>query len=418
MLKLPEIIPIREQVQITTEILRRRLDTVLPLALRDGSIDMWLIICQEDNLDPVYRTMVPMDTWPKILQILIFFNQGPEEEVERINLSMTDTKDLYYKPWEGGNHPEQWRMLSEIIEKRDPKKIGINIGEVNWVAGGLTQNLYLQLVEAIPDKYSKRLTSAETACTRWAMTLTEEELTLYPKISSITRKVIAQCFNSSFIIPGETTSDDLEWMFWQLCSDNGLEQAFKPFFRIIRSDSKAEEHPLTDSVIHRGDLLICDVGIRYLGLTTDYQELAYVRHDDETDAPEGLRKLLETNNHLQRIFMRELKHGLTGNQLLENILASAREEGIPNPGVFSHGLGLFLHEPGPLIGLPWEQGPITGRGEVKLEYNTCIAMELYVKNTVPEWGDQSVPCQTEHIVKFTEDGCHPLDYVQTSIHLI
>jgi hypothetical protein len=127
----PQIMPVRKQTELTTKILRERLDSVLPLALRDGDIDMWLIICQEDNLDPVYETMIPMDTWPKILQMLIFFDRGPEYGVERINLSMTDTADLYDKPWKGGNHPEQWRLLSEVIEKRDPKRIGVNIGDVN-----------------------------------------------------------------------------------------------------------------------------------------------------------------------------------------------------------------------------------------------------------------------------------------------
>ena len=415
---LPQIMSARKQTEVTTEILRKRLDTVLPIALRDGDIDMWLIICQEDDLDPIYETMIPMDTWPKILQMLIFFDRGLENGVERINLSMTDTKDLYDKPWKGGNHPEQWCLLSDIIEERDPKRIGVNIGDVNWAAGGLTHNLYRQLVEAIPKKYANRLASAETACTRWAMTLTDDEMEIYPHVSSIARQIIAQCFSPSSIKPDVTTAEDLEWTFWQICSDNGLEQSFKPYFRIIRSESEAERNPLSDGIIRRGDLLVCDVGIRYLGLFTDHQELAYVRHSDETDAPKGLRNLLATNNRLQNIFMREFKHGLTGNQLLENILNSAHEEGIPSPWIFSHSLGLFVHEPGPLIGLPWEQNPIPGRGEVRLEYNSCFAMELSIKDAVPEWDNQQVPCQTEHIVVFKKDGCQPVDDVQKSYYLI
>ena len=418
MSKLPQIIPVKEQAEVTTKILRKRLDTILPLALRDGEIDMWLIICQEDDLDPVYQTMIPMDTWPKVLQILVFFDRGTELGVERINLSMTDTGDLYDKPWKGGNHPEQWRLLSEIIVEHDPKRIGINVGDVNWTAGGLTHNLFNQLVEALPEKYVKRLTSAETTCTRWAMTLTEEELDLYPHISSVARQIIAHCFSPSSITPSVTTSEDLEWMFWQICSDNGLDQSFKPYFRIIRSETEEEKHPLSDRVIRRGDLVICDVGIKYLGLYTDHQELVYVRHKDETDAPQGLKNLLTMNNRLQNIFMSEFKHGLTGNQLLENILYSAHEAGIPSPAIFSHSLGLFVHEPGPVIGLPWDQEPFPGRGDVKLEYNTCFAMELCIMDNVPEWDNQRVPCQTEHIVKFTEDGCQPLDGVQTSFHLI
>ena len=38
-------------------------------------------------------------------------------------------------------------------------------------------------------------------------------------------------------------------------------------------------------VIRRGDLLHTDVGLCYLGLCTDTQEMAYVLKLDETDAP-------------------------------------------------------------------------------------------------------------------------------------
>jgi len=415
---LPQIMPVRKQVEVTTRILRKRLETILPVALREADIDMWLIICQEDNLDPVYRTMIPMDTFPKVLQMLVFFDRGKENGVERINLSMSDTSDLYEKPWKGGNHPEQWPLLSEIIKKRDPRRIGINIGDVNWAAGGLTKNLYNQLVQTLPEKYVNRLTSAEIACNRWAMTLTDEELALYPHISSIARQIIAHCFSPSSITPDVTTVEDLNWTFWQICSNLGLEQCFKPYFTICRSDSANKKHPLSDRIIRRGDLLGCDVGIRYLGLITDHQELAYVRQIDETDAPTGLKNLLATNNRLQNIFMHEFNKGLTGNQLLKNILSSARKAGIPSPMIFSHSLGLFLHEPGPVIGLPWEQAPFPGRGDVKLEYNSSYAMELAIVDTVPEWDNERVGCQTEQIVQFTKGGCKPVDSVQTHFHLI
>jgi hypothetical protein len=408
------VMPVRAQKEVTYGILRNRLDTVLPLAMRAANIDMWLIICQEDNLDPVFKTMIPMDTFPKILQILVFHDNG--SDVERINLSMTDTGDLYDKPWSGGNHPEQWSRLKEIIKERDPERIGLNIGDVNWASGGLTYNLYNQLVEVVPE-YVDRFTSTESVCTRWLMTLTKEELDLYPDVSSIARRVIAYCYSPESITPGITTVEDLEWLFWQTCTDNGIEQSFKPYYRIIRSEAEQEKHPI-DGIIRRGDLLVCDVGTRYLGLITDHQELAYVRHVGETDAPKGLKKLLTQNHRLQEVFMREFKHGLTGNQLLANMLSSAEKEGIPNPWIFSHSLGLLLHEPGPLIGLPWDHEPIPGRGDVQLEYNSCYAMELSIKDNVLEWGGQLVPCQTEHIVVFTEDGCKVIDGVQTEFHLI
>ena len=70
--------------------------------------------------------------------------------------------------------------------------------------------------------------------------------------------------------------------------------------------------------------------------------------------PEGTKHLTAEGNRVQNILMSELKVGLTGNELPENMLARARREGIPGPRVYSDSLGLSLHQPGPLIGLPWQ----------------------------------------------------------------
>jgi hypothetical protein len=123
-------------------------------------------------------------------------------------------------------------------------------------------------------------------------------------------------------------------------------------------------------------------------------------------------------HRLQDIFMAEFRHGLTGNEILHNILTRARREGVPNPRVYSHSVGLFLHEPGPLIGLPWEQERCVGRGDVRLEYNSCFTMELSVTGQAPGWSNEEVRLPLEEDVVFTREGCRPLDGRQTAFHLI
>lgn len=412
------LLPVRKQDEVLLRVLRQRLDTILPTAMREADLDLWLILCQEDNPDPVFRTMIPLNTWTPLLQMLVFHDRGEAVGVERINLSMTDTADLYERPWTGTSTPEQWQHLARLVQERDPRRIGVNIGSVNWAAGGLTHNLYNQLVAALPSPYPNRLVSAEAACTRWLMTLSEEELDLYPSIISIAHGIIAECFSRATVLPGVTTTQDLEWAYWQRCADLGFEMAFKPYFRLYRSPADQARYPVEDRVIRRGDVLHCDVGFRYLRLNTDHQELAYVLREGEADAPAGLKRLLAENNRLQEVYLSQFQQGLTGNELLARMLSRAREAGIPSPKVYSHSLGLYLHEPGPLIGLPWEQECCPGRGDVRLEPNTCFTMELSVCDTVPEWGGQELRLGTEQDVAFTAEGCRPLDGVQTAFHLI
>jgi hypothetical protein len=173
-----------------------------------------------------------------------------------------------------------------------------------------------------------------------------------------------------------------------------------------------------DPVIRAGDLIRCDVGIRYLGLISDHQEWAYVLKPGEKKAPEGLRTLMAEGNRLQDTFMAEFKRGLTGDQLLQNILSKAKLEDIPSPRVYSHSLGRLLHEPGPLIGLPWEQERNMGRGDVRLEPNYAFTMELSVEGPVPEWSSESLRFALEEDVVFTTSGCRLMGCRQDAFFLV
>lgn len=413
----PQVLPMRQRAEVIHRILKKRLETILPMAMRETGFDMWLILCQEDNLDPVFRTLIPVDTWCPILQMVVFYDRGQEGGVEGINISGTNTHDLYDRPYKGQVEEKQWSLLREIIEDRDPKRIGINIGSIEWAAGGLTHNLYLQLVEKVPSKYVDRLESAEPLATRWLATLSDEEVELYEHVANVAHHLIAECYSRKVIVPGITTVQDLHWYYWQRCVELGLGVSFKPSFYLIRSEAM-KKYGEADQVIRPGDFVRCDVGIHCLRLNTDMQEWMYVLQPGEQDAPEGAKHLMAEANRLQDIFVSEFKRELTGDELLKNILTRARSEGVPKPRVYSHSLGLFLHEPGPLIGLPWEQQSCAGRGAVKLEYNYSFAMELSVSGPLLEWGGQEMRMALEEDVVFTEQGCRVMDGRQTEFYLI
>ena len=412
------VLPVRDQARVIREVLQKRLDTVLPPAMREAGFDMWVIICQEDDLDPVFASMMPMDTWCPILQMLVLYDRGAAKGVERISLAMTNTGGLFEQPWKGHDDAEQWPLVARIIEERDPRRIGINIGRIQWAAGGLTHNLYRQLVDALPPRYVDRLASAEPMATRWLATLTDDEVRLFDDVAAVARHIMADCYSPKTIVPGKTTPEDLEWHYWQRAADLGLPLSFRPFFNRVRRDTMKKEFGDDDRAIRPGDLVHSDCGIRYLRLSSDHQQWAYVQRPGETDAPEGLRRLLGQANRLQDIFRAEFREGLTGNELLATILGRAREAGVPEPAVYSHSLGLLLHEPGPLIGLPWEQVRCPGRGDVALRPNYAFTMELSVADAVPEWDGQKVRLSIEEDVVFTRAGCRVIGDRQTAFYLV
>jgi len=419
----PSVLTVRQQADLVHKITAKRLDTLLPRMMRETGLDMWIISCSEDNLDPIFETMVPLGNWNPITQILVLYDQGQEKGVERLNVARTDTQGLFKNAWDAAawdtkKGESQWDALGRVVRERDPKRIGLNEGEVQWAAGGLTSVLKKRIVEAVGPKYAARLQSAEPLVTLWAETLLDEEVELMERAAALSRSIIADLFSAKVITVGQTTADDLRWYYWQRVHDLGLRVSFSPFVSIRgRSPKDVEKWGKDDKVIRPGDILHCDVGLKYMRVNSDHQEMAYVPRPGETDAPETFKKLMAEANRLQDVYCGEFKAGLTGNELLGNILKKARELGIPGPKVYSHSLGYFLHEPGPLIGLPWEQVNNVGRGDVKLVPMSAFTAEMSVTGPVPEWGvDFRVPLEQD--ILFDGERAFFLAGRQTSFHII
>ncbi|MCX6576570.1 MAG: hypothetical protein NTV82_09290, partial [Candidatus Aminicenantes bacterium] len=139
--KLPAVLGIRDRASLVLGITQKRLDQLLPKLMREAGLDMWIIACNEDNLDPVFETMMPYENWCPITQIIVFYDRGLEKGVERLNVSRTDTQGLFQNVWDAAacdtkKKESQWDCLGRVVRERDPKKIGLNEGEVQWVAGG------------------------------------------------------------------------------------------------------------------------------------------------------------------------------------------------------------------------------------------------------------------------------------------
>ncbi len=412
----PKVLGVRERARVVNQLTLSRMETLLPSVMRETGFDMWLIVCYEDNHDPIFNTLIPWECWAPILQIVVFYDLG--QSVERLNISRTDMQGLMTDAWQPDAGEDQWAALRRVVEERNPRRIGINTSDIIWGADGLTASLKAKIIDTLGGELSARLESAEPLAIRWLETLIPEELTLYTHACAIGHWLIKTCFSREVITPGVTTIDDLRWWYWQKATDLGLPLSFPAFYRLIRSEAAQNQWGKDDRVVRPGDVVHCDVGVQYLRLITDHQELAYILRPGETEAPAGLRAGMAQCNRLQDIFTSTWAFGLSGNEILKRALGRAHEAGLTNPRIYSHSVGHLLHEPGPLMGLPWEQEKCPGRGDVTMNYSTCYTVELSVNASVPEWGNQSVRFPLEQDAAFTSEGIYYLDGRQTAFHLV
>lgn len=410
----PAVLGLKDQAAVYDGWLAIRLEKVLPEIMRREKVDLWLVICQEYNEDPVYLSLVPWNSLSaRRLSMLVFFDKEGGRGVEKFSVSRYGIGGLYPSIWKA-DKDDQWETLAAAVKARNPKRIGIDESEVFAFGDGLSASLKNRLVGALGPEYSKRLVSAERLAVGWLERRIPEELEVYPHIAAIAHAIIAETFSPKVITPGVTKTEDVEWWMWERVRDLGLQTWFNPSISIQRPKSSPDKD---SGVIHRGDLLHCDFGITYFKLNTDTQQMAYVLREGEQDAPQGLKDALAQGNRLQDILIGEMKEGLTGNQILAAALKKAKDEGL-KPSIYTHPLGTHGHAAGPTIGLWDKQGGVPGAGDYPVWNDTVYSIELNVLAAVPEWGPQDVQIALEQDAAFTKSGARFLDQRQTKLHLI
>ena len=264
----PKTLTMRERAQVIDQWLNERATTVLPDLMKRTEIDMWVIIAREYNEDPVLETMLP-STWQSARRttMLVIYDPGDSKPLETMAMARYDVGKLFKKVWDKETQPDQWKALAELIAQKDPKKIGIDKSALYAHADGLSATHYEMLLEALPEKYEKRLVNAEKLAVGWLETRTASEMVVYQNIVRMAHQIIAEGFSERVIQPGITTTDDVVWWYRDRINELGFTAWFHPSVSIQRKDPESFEHLRAfsnrpeDQVILPGDLLHVDLGI-------------------------------------------------------------------------------------------------------------------------------------------------------------
>jgi hypothetical protein len=350
---------------------------------------------------------------------MLVFHRG-DNGVERLTVNRYPLGEPYKSAWSGGDLDAQWQALGELIVARDPQRIGINVSRHWAVADGLTHGLQQRLIEVLPAGYAERLIPAEELVVRWAETRTADEMTLHAQAVALARMVIGEAFSSRVITPGATTTDDVAWYIRQRFADLGLSAWFMPDVDLQRPGQPCDEStPFCSGsgIIQPGDVLHTDVGVCYLKLCTDTQEMGYVARPGESGIPEGLIAALALGNRWQDHLTDNFVSGRTGNAILAATSAACARDAMVC-STYTHPIGFFGHAPGPTIGMWDDQDGTEVQGDWPLHPDTCYAIEGNVKAAVPEWDGQQVQIKLEQTACFDGRLVHYAAGRQTQWHVV
>ncbi len=419
--QMPAIVSLKQEGEVRDRWLKNRVETILPDIMRREGIDMWLIIAREYNEDPVLKTMLP-SAWlsARRTTMLVVYDNG--ESLETLACARYDVGEVFKGSWDKESQPDQWLRLKQIIEERDPKKIGINTSPWFGLADGISAYHKEKLMSVLPPKYQERVVSAEALAIGWLETRSPEEIAVYQQICRIAHEIIQEGFSDQVITPGVTTTEEVVWFYRERVRELGLQTWFHPTVDVQRADPENFDHLRAFSkrpdqqIIQHGDLIHVDFGITYLGLNTDTQQNAYILRPGETEAPAYLVALHQKALRLMDILTDNMQPGATGNEALARTRQQAIKEDI-KPSIYTHPIGYHGHAAGPMIGLWDQQDGVEHRGDYPFRLNTAYSIELNAAMYIEEWGKEIRMLMEEDGV-LEEGGFRYIDGRQKELYLI
>jgi Xaa-Pro aminopeptidase len=381
---------------------REKFDLVLPEAMRENEIDMWITVRKEGLDDPLTQDFGVGYVNP--IGYYIFTDRGGDR-IERAALGING-----YLLAENGAYDIVTSNfdLREFVAERDPARIGLNMGENIGAADGLSHTTYLMLLETLGEPYATRLVSAEKLVSDFRSRRVASELAGFAEAGEISRELAERALSNEVITPGKTALEDVAWWLMDRLLERGLGSSFG-FPSIYITGPEGIEATSNDRIIQGGDVMMIDWGVCHLNFCTDMKRVAYVMRPGETEAMAGVQNAFDRAIEAREVSRRAIRPGITALENMELIGAALTDAGF-NPISFNsptdgpqtdvtweghHSVGNLGHGIGPSIAL-WNPRRVT----FQVVPSNLLSIELFAYTAIPEWGGAKlrVPLEDDAVV--------------------
>jgi len=400
------------------QIRAEKFDLVLPKAMHDNQIDMWIIVMREGLLDPMWNALGRgyVGDWA----YYVFTAQGGRVERSALGVGgyMLEQCGVY-------DYFGSAEELTDFVAERNPNRIGVNIAESIGGADGLSHTSYLHLKERL-GPYGDRLVSAERFVSDFRATRVASEIAAFAEAGEFSREIAERALSNQVITPSVTTLEDVAWWIWDQLLERGLESSFDmPSVYVTGPEGIVATS--SDRIIQRGDLLMIDWGVGFLDFYTDMKRIAYVLHEGETKAPVGIQNAFDQALKVRDVMKSTIKPANTAQQALDVTWEAIEAAGFnriefnqpsTDPAITDvvlgpHSVGNWGHGFGPSLAF-FNPTRLT----YELRPGTLISVELFAYTSNPEWGGAKVRIPLEDDAVVTERGIEWLYPVNNRILLI
>jgi Xaa-Pro dipeptidase len=395
-----------------------RIATLLPAAMEANGLDAWVVICRENNNDPLADHVGCENAGGTAA--FMFFRDGdavtsvaisPSGEAQ--SLAETGRMDEVIISERGASI---WNTMTSVFERFNPTAIGINTGR-SPITDGLSHTQYASMMEGLPSEWTSRMLSAEDMIRSWLSVKLPAEVDIMARAAEITAQWEVEAYAQA--VGGVTTDLDLAHFLEAKMAEMGVGDGWSPEQNpaVNSGLDRGHSHP-TDRTIQPGDFIQIDFGIRvHDRWVTDIQRFAYVLAPGETEAPADAIAKWEAARAGSRAAFAAMKPGATGNEVDRAQRVVMEENGsIPVMWGTGHPVGYWAHDSGPGL----------SGGRIGVELPVVPTQVLKPGMTFSFDGFHSWPLSdsttktlsVEEMVVITEDGARWLTPPQEDLILI
>ena len=400
----------KARFEMMNTIRRDKLDLVLPGAMRDNDIDVWIHVIRRGDPDPMELDfgvnmghVVFTDYGGDRIERALFGNRFAEIADESVYDFFGEEEDI-----------------KDYIKKKDPKTIAVNMSDWITVGDGLSHTDYLNLTSILGKKYSKILVSSENVITDFQVRRVQSEIIAFANICENQRRVMENALK--MIKPGVTTREEIGWLAQDELSNYGIYPSLfgAPMPGILYFGSKTKtgvvhrEESGPEYRFQRGDFISWDLGVKYMNYGTDYKRNAYILKENETHLPNGLIHAWDRGIKARKIIRKNIKIGNTARKTLSMCAKALEKSGYvytPFTDFFEKdkklieslgnseksGFSIDCHTVGNTGNSEISVGPsfapfrdvsengYSGRGHLVIQENNLFAFEYMIHTWIPEW---------------------------------
>jgi Xaa-Pro aminopeptidase len=334
------------------EIRNQRINTLLPKALEAAKVDCWVVICRENNNDPIADHVGGENAGGTAA--FLFFNDAdgfhsvvfsPSGEATAL-----DELDIHDEVISVERGTSSLKMAVDFIKEKNFERIAVNSSASNSMADGLSYVQRTEL-ETLLGSHKDKLVSSTDVVYEWLSIKLPEEVEILKKAAQLTADWQIEAYKQ--VIPGKSTDADIAGYLKQKMAEYGVTDGWAPDQNpnVNSGPDRGHSHA-TDKVIMPGDVIQIDFGIKvYDRWVSDIQRFAYVLKSGETEAPDDIDHYWESSKAGNRAALAAMKPGVKGvdvDRAQRVLMEQAGSEYVM--WSTGHPVGYVAHDVGPNLG--------------------------------------------------------------------